>query len=209
MDEAVDRRRRGHWVLEGPIPLAEEEVAGDDHAPALVALGEEREEDFHLLAALLDVADVVEDDGVEAVEGGELLLEPEVTLGSKETLHERERRREEHAVAALDELVPERADEVRLASAGQSEGQDVVASLDEASLAEGGQGLRDPWGQLRALQGSERLLAREVGVVEEALDPATTALVELELGEVVQVSPERPALVLGLLRDLLCAFRPT
>jgi hypothetical protein len=45
--------------------------------------------------------------------------------------------------------------------------------------------------------------------MEEPLDPATTALVELELGEVVQVAPEGPALVLGLLRDLLCAFRPT
>src|SRR5690606_17223142 len=72
---------------------------------------------------------------------------------------------------------------------------------------EGGQGLRDLRRQLRPLQRGERLLARQVRLVEEALDPATTTLVDLELGEVVQVPPEGPAFALGLLRDLLGVAR--
>jgi regulator of sigma D len=48
---------------------------------ALVALGQQREEHFHFLAALLDVADVVEDQHVEAVELLEFGFEPQVALG--------------------------------------------------------------------------------------------------------------------------------
>jgi hypothetical protein len=73
--QAVDRRRRGHRVLEDPIPLAEHDVARDDHALAFVARGEEREEHLHLVAALLHVAEVVQDHGVVGVERGEFLLQ--------------------------------------------------------------------------------------------------------------------------------------
>ena len=82
MDEAVDGGGGGHRVLEDPVPLAEEEVAGDDHAAPLVPLGEEREQDLHLVAALLDVADVVKDNGVEPVEDRQL-FEPQVALGGE------------------------------------------------------------------------------------------------------------------------------
>jgi len=60
----LDHRRRRHGVLEDPIPLAEDDIAGDDHAAALVAFGEGGEEHLHLVAALLHVSDVVEDDRV-------------------------------------------------------------------------------------------------------------------------------------------------
>ena len=78
--QAVDHRRRGHGILKDATPLAEDDVAGDDHAAALVPFGEEGEEHLHLVAALLHVADVVEDDGVVGVERGELLLDAEIAL---------------------------------------------------------------------------------------------------------------------------------
>jgi hypothetical protein len=50
------------------VPLAEDQVAGDDHGASLVALDHESEEDFDLLGALLHVAEVVENDDVEGIE---------------------------------------------------------------------------------------------------------------------------------------------
>jgi hypothetical protein len=64
VDESVDGGRCRHGVLEDAIPLREDEVARDDHAAPFVALGEEGEEDLHLIAVLLHVADVVDNDGV-------------------------------------------------------------------------------------------------------------------------------------------------
>jgi len=64
VNETVDRGRRGHRVLEYLLPLAERKIARQEHAASFVALGQEREQHFHLLATLLHVADVVDDQGV-------------------------------------------------------------------------------------------------------------------------------------------------
>src|SRR5690349_23079485 len=56
VNEPIDRGGRGHRIFEDSVPLAEHQVAGDDHGAPLVALGEEREQHLHLLAVLLDVA---------------------------------------------------------------------------------------------------------------------------------------------------------
>ncbi len=207
MDDAVDRGGGGHRILEDPVPLAEHEVAGDDHGATLVALGEKREQGLHLVAVLLDVSEVVTNDGVEAVEDGELGFEAKVALGGEQTLNERERRGEQHAVAALDQLVADGAHEVSLAAAGQSEREEIVPALDERALAQGRQLLDDLDRQACALERGEGLVGRETGVLEVARDAATAALVSLELDEVVQVAFERPSLALGESRDLLGVTR--
>ena len=66
--ESIDGGHGRHRVFEDLVPLGEDQVGGDDHGFFLVALGEEVKEHFHLLAGLLDVADVVDDHGVEALE---------------------------------------------------------------------------------------------------------------------------------------------
>ena len=66
--QAVDRGGRGHLVPEDPVPLAEDQVARHHHRAALVALGEQREQHLGLVRALLDVAEVVEQDYLEEVE---------------------------------------------------------------------------------------------------------------------------------------------
>ena len=68
VDQPVDGSGRGHGVLEDPVPLREDQVAGDYDAATLVAFAKECEEDLHLITVLLDVAYVVKDHYIEAVE---------------------------------------------------------------------------------------------------------------------------------------------
>ncbi len=64
MNETVDRGRRRHRVLEYLFPFREREIARQQHTASFVTFGQEREQHFHLLATLLHVADVVDDQGV-------------------------------------------------------------------------------------------------------------------------------------------------
>ena len=70
MDEPVDGGDGDGLVGEDAVPGAEGLVGGDGEAAGLVAPGDELEEDGGLGLVLLGVADVVEDDQVEAVEPG-------------------------------------------------------------------------------------------------------------------------------------------
>ena len=88
MHHTIDGRSGGHWILEDPVPLGEDQVAGDHDATALVALAEEGEEDLHFFAVLLDVPEVIEDDHVEAIEASQLLLQYQVPPRYEEALDE-------------------------------------------------------------------------------------------------------------------------
>ena len=66
--QAVDRGHGHGWVGEDLVPLAERLIAGGDQAAALVALGDELEQDVGFGLVLAHVAEVVEDEHVEAVE---------------------------------------------------------------------------------------------------------------------------------------------
>ena len=64
MDEPVDGSSGGHGILEDLLPVGEGEIAGEQDTAALIAVSQEREQDLHLVATLLDVADVVDNQGV-------------------------------------------------------------------------------------------------------------------------------------------------
>ena len=68
MDQSVDSGCCGHRVFEDAVPLRKNEVARDHDAATLVALRKEGKEHLHLVALLLHVSDVVENDHLEAVE---------------------------------------------------------------------------------------------------------------------------------------------
>lgn len=152
MHEAIDGGGGGHRILEDAVPLAENEIARNHHALSFVTLGEEREEHLHLVAALLHVANVVEDDHVEAVERGEFALEAEISFRSEEALDEGERGREKNPVTALDELVTNRANHVGFASPGETEHEQVFGTLDERALAKRGHRLGHLWREARLVQ---------------------------------------------------------
>ena len=80
MDESVDGGHGGHGIVEDFIPLGEGKIGGEHEGPALVTFGEEVEEDLHFRAGMLHIADVVDEDEVEAGEPLELIIESELLL---------------------------------------------------------------------------------------------------------------------------------
>lgn len=68
MDQAIDRGSRRHLIAKDPIPVREDQIARDDDGAALVAFGEEREENLGFVGALLDIAHVIEDQHRELIE---------------------------------------------------------------------------------------------------------------------------------------------
>ena len=91
MHQTIDRCGCGHGVFEDPIPLTENEVAGDHETASFVALGQKGEQNFHLFGLLLlDVADLVEDDDIVAIELFEQCFESEIPSGDEHLLYEME-----------------------------------------------------------------------------------------------------------------------
>ena len=72
MDYPVDGRRGGHGVGEDALPLGEDQVGRDAQRPPFVAFGDEGEEDLGLLSALREVAEIVQEQKVEAIQLAQL-----------------------------------------------------------------------------------------------------------------------------------------
>jgi len=105
----------------------------DDHGSALVALAHQCEQNLGLLGALLDVAQVVEDQDLEVIELAKSSRQIEVALGYEQILDDGEGRHEEHGTSRLDERVPEGGTGVALACAGQAEREDIDRLVHEVA----------------------------------------------------------------------------
>ena len=109
VNETVDRGRGGHRVLEYLLPLAEREIARQQHAAAFVTLGQQREQNLHLFAALLHIADVVDDQGVALRKTPDRARKFQVTLGNQQLLHQQAACRKVDPAALPDQLLAETA----------------------------------------------------------------------------------------------------
>ena len=199
MDEPIDGGHGGHRVLEDLIPLTEDQVGGDQHrALPLVAFGEEGEEHLHLVLRLTDVAEVVADDGVEAMEFGEQVRQFEIAFGDEQLVDELEGRHEEDLqLVALDQFPAERGAVERLAAAGQAEGQKVVAPADKIAGEQAGPLSAGLVGQLGLLDQRQVLAGRQRRVFEQAFDAPAQPLVEFRFRELMQEPAVAPVLGLG------------
>ena len=86
VNQAVDRRRRHHRVLEDRFPARERQVARQHHAATLVALGQQAEQHLHLVTALLYVAQIIQDQDLVPREALEITAQLQVPLGRQEVL---------------------------------------------------------------------------------------------------------------------------
>jgi hypothetical protein len=89
MHHSVDRGRCGHHVFEDLLPLREHQIRGDHHAAPLVTLGQQRKQHLHLREVMLDVADVVENETLNAVEPGQLPGQTQLAFRLEQPFHQR------------------------------------------------------------------------------------------------------------------------
>ena len=78
------------------------------HAASFVAFGEQREQHLHLLAALLHIAQVVDDQAVEPRQPLDQLRQPQVPLGDQKLLHQQAAGRQQNRSSPLNQLLPQR-----------------------------------------------------------------------------------------------------
>jgi len=74
MPQAVNRRHRRHRVFENLIPLAEDQIRTQQHTAPFIPLRQQGEKHFHLLATLLQISDVIQDQHIISIQFFELLL---------------------------------------------------------------------------------------------------------------------------------------
>ena len=117
MHQPVDGCRRGHRVLEDPLPLGEGQIAGQQHAAAFVSLRQQSEQYLHLLAALLDIAHLVDDQAVMACQLLDLFAQPQVALGHQQILHQHCATGVFHPASLRDQFMGQGAEQVALARA--------------------------------------------------------------------------------------------
>jgi hypothetical protein len=108
VDEPADEGGGHHGVAEDLAPLLEAAVGGDGDRAALVAAGDEREEEVGRGSLERQVADLVDDEQVVALEAPELRLKLVAVLRALEPRDSLLRRGECHPVALLARLHPER-----------------------------------------------------------------------------------------------------
>ena len=108
MHQAVDCCRCCHRVFEDLIPLAERKVARQQHAAAFVTFRQKSEQNLHLLSALLNVAQVVDDQALEAAQLLDQFRKTQVAFGDQQLLNQQAARREQHTVTLKNQLLRQR-----------------------------------------------------------------------------------------------------
>ena len=132
--EPVDHRGRRHGVLEDLLPFRERQIACEHDTSSFVTLGQQREQDFHLFAILLHVADVVDDEGTELRETFQHSGETQLAFRQQQFLYKERARREQNAMPPMDELLADGTQQVSLPATGISERKNVLVAVDERAL---------------------------------------------------------------------------
>src|SRR5712691_3256666 len=132
----VEDRRRDHRVAEDVTPAPKTLVACQDEGAPLVAPADELKEEIGAGPVDRQIADLVDDE--QARDGIQLepLVQAPLGRGLGERGDQAGRRREEHAIPALDRLEAQPDGQVRLADAGRPEEDDILAVLDEVTATE-------------------------------------------------------------------------
>ena len=81
--QAVDGSSRHHGVFEDRFPFGKRQIAGHQDAAAFVTLGQQSEHHFHVVPALLQVAQIVDDQSVVAAQAFDLPAQPQIPLGGQ------------------------------------------------------------------------------------------------------------------------------
>jgi hypothetical protein len=184
--DAVDRSERRHWVFEDAIPGGKHEIGGNQHGALLITLSKQREEHLHLLAILLDIANVVQDQTRHLLELGDLLRQAQFAFGGKQPLHQRGCGGPEHRMALLDQFVAQRRRQMTFPRAWCPDGNDIVSMGDKRTAAQTlnlqSQARREAF----PLKGAKGFLARQFGLYQVSLNAPLRAFLTLQACQFVE-----------------------
>src|SRR5665213_4175337 len=125
VNKSIDRRDRHGCVDEDVAPFRERRVCGDGDALALVAFSDEFEEDGGFSLVLADVANIVEDQEIEAIKACNFVRETKIPAGNLKALYEVATANKENAFACVDECVADSVKQMTLTAAWRAKRQYV------------------------------------------------------------------------------------
>jgi hypothetical protein len=135
VDESVDERGGDHGVAEDLAPGFEAAVAGDDDRAALVAAGDEREEQVGRLAFEREVADLVDDQEVIALQAPQFVVQRVAVLGAFKPIDPLLGGGERDAMTAWQALIDKAMAKCVLPVPGGPKKQTLLCSVIQASWA--------------------------------------------------------------------------
>jgi len=163
VEQPVDRRRGGHEILEDALPLREGQVAGEQDAAAFTAVGQQGKQHLHLLAAVLDIADVVDDQTILLAQALQGTRQRQVTPSGEQLLHQQVAGSEQDPPTLLNQRLSQGTQQMGLAAARVAEGQHVLGAVEEGTFQQHAQLRIHLARQPLAVEGLQALLLRQPG----------------------------------------------
>ena len=201
--EAIEQRRGQLLVAENADPLGEGEVGGDDGRAALVAVGEDVEEQLAAGAVEGHEAELVADQEVGPLKPLLEAAQLPLVAGLDQVADEVGGLAGPDPAAALRGLDAQRDREMRLAGADGSDQDYIVAAVDVVAGRQLSQLRFGDALQCLEVVLLERLVVGEASRSEPALDGAGLTIPDLGLEQLPEVVLVVPLRVLGLTRPLL------
>ena len=117
MDDPINGGGGGQRVFKNLIPLRKDEIGGDNDTAPFITFGQKSKEDLHFFAALLDVADVIENDDLETIQPFEFPFQIVVAFGSEQAIDQLVGGGKPDGIIALDPFVGKTCREMGFSSA--------------------------------------------------------------------------------------------
>ena len=105
MDQPIDGSGGGHGIFEDGVPFRKRQVASNQDAAALVAMGQQGKEHFHFLPGVLDIADVVEDQPILFAPAFQQSGQGQFALGQQQFLHHQVTRHKQDLSILVDQFL--------------------------------------------------------------------------------------------------------
>src|ERR1019366_1156744 len=136
MGETIEQSRGHLWIAEHARPFAKSEIGRHDHRGALVEAADHMEQKLPAGLREREIAELIEDDEVEAAE---IIGEPPLPAGPSfglEPVNQIDGVEEPAARSGADTSARDRHRQMRLARAGPANQNDVALLRDEAAAGE-------------------------------------------------------------------------
>ena len=94
-------------------------------------MGQQCEENLHFLPALLNVADVIDYESLEAIQFLELLLQSQIDFGPQQSLYQQGAGRKQNPAPQQNQLLAQSTDQMGFPAPRVTESQDVLGTIQK------------------------------------------------------------------------------